>query len=452
MAVFPRDVGATESTEPQVFSGGSHGSLLFRDTGNPEGANWLPDVAAGSVLVSGGLGGVPLWSDSPTLKSIVSSAVDLVYPYSTVWARHDPTINGTVGVNFGNVGGTTFGFTYQPVRFDNGDSSEPVYIDDTWHIGMNVGTMSGGVGRADVSKPNLVLSFESKFHDSQVFGQEFHLQGVTTDGVITFRPFSVYVAHNGTFVGATFSVDNFNINDRLGNNLFQVNRGNRAFDIIDSTMRFSVNNVPAIQQKNAAGTAFVNLLYLDPGNVANIGAPLYVVGPRAGTGAPIPGVFAIFQATTAQSGDTGLLVQLPSVNGTLRGLRVAGSATTSLSNVLTNDATGPNAHAVSAIEVSGADGGDPYVKFAVAGVRNYSIGIRNSDDATLTFTAASSLSSVKLLTLPSTGGLRLPKLSSDAPAPPVDNGTIFMRQTASGRMQFCARFPSGAVQVIATEP
>src|SRR5262245_56007083 len=84
LAAFPRDLRASESAEPQIFSGGSHGSLLYRDTGNSDGANWLPDVTEGSLLVSGGGGSVPRWTDSPTLKTIVSSAVEPVYPYSVV--------------------------------------------------------------------------------------------------------------------------------------------------------------------------------------------------------------------------------------------------------------------------------------------------------------------------------------------------------------------------------
>jgi hypothetical protein len=37
-------------------------------------------------------------------------------------------------------------------------------------------------------------------------------------------------------------------------------------------------------------------------------------------------------------------------------------------------------------------------------------------------------------------------------APAADYGRIFMRDNGSGKTQFCVRFPSGAVQVLATEP
>jgi hypothetical protein len=450
-AAVPWRVAAAESGEPQTFPGGTDGSLLYRDSGIPEGARWLSSAAPGAVLASGALGQPPLWTDTPTLKSIVSTAVELVYPYSTVWAQHDPTINGVVGNDFGNVGGFKFGCLYQPVRFSNGWGGEPNYVDDTWHLGINVGTLYGGVGRADTSKPNVALSFESKFYGGSSFGQEFHVQGVSADGSTTFRPLSFFMAHDASWIIGTLAVDVFNVNDKLGNNMLQVSYVNQAVDLVGRTLRFTANNVPAVQQRASTGS-YLNLLYLDGGNVANIAAPLYVVAPRAGAGAPMSGTFAVFQPTTAQSGDTGLLLQMPGVSGNLYGMRVSGAPSGSLTNVLCNDTMATGAHAVTAIQVSGAGGGDPYVRFEVPGSQDYSIGIRNSDSGTLTFSAGSSLGSAKLLALPASGGLRLPKLASGAAAPPSNNATIFMRDNGSGKMQFCVRFPTGAVQVIATEP
>jgi hypothetical protein len=58
-------------TDPtHVFDGGAHGALMLRDTGVVDGASWLSDVAVGSVLVSGGVGAAPSWSDTPTLTSL----------------------------------------------------------------------------------------------------------------------------------------------------------------------------------------------------------------------------------------------------------------------------------------------------------------------------------------------------------------------------------------------
>ena len=60
--------------DEHAFDGGALGSLLIRDTGASEGASWLADVAAGSVLVSGGVGAAPAWSASPSLTSLTLSS------------------------------------------------------------------------------------------------------------------------------------------------------------------------------------------------------------------------------------------------------------------------------------------------------------------------------------------------------------------------------------------
>lgn len=50
------------------------------------------------------------------------------------------------------------------------------------------------------------------------------------------------------------------------------------------------------------------------------------------------------------------------------------------------------------------------------------------------------------------GYLRFKKNSSDPSAPSANTGVVFMKDNGSGKMQIVARFPSGANQVIATEP
>jgi hypothetical protein len=41
---------------------------------------------------------------------------------------------------------------------------------------------------------------------------------------------------------------------------------------------------------------------------------------------------------------------------------------------------------------------------------------------------------------------------ADPTAPPANNGDLYVRDNGSGKSQLCVRFPTGAVQVIATEP
>ena len=46
----------------------------------------------------------------------------------------------------------------------------------------------------------------------------------------------------------------------------------------------------------------------------------------------------------------------------------------------------------------------------------------------------------------------LSELASAPPAPAANQVVIFARDNGSGKTQLCARFATGAVQVIATEP
>lgn len=59
-----------------AFTGGALGSILYRDAGGTGGASWLDDVAAGSVLVSGGIAAAPAWSASPTLTGLTIGSIN----------------------------------------------------------------------------------------------------------------------------------------------------------------------------------------------------------------------------------------------------------------------------------------------------------------------------------------------------------------------------------------
>ena len=48
--------------------------------------------------------------------------------------------------------------------------------------------------------------------------------------------------------------------------------------------------------------------------------------------------------------------------------------------------------------------------------------------------------------------LQLSELGADAAAPAANKARLYSRDNGSGKTQIVARFPTGAVQVIATEP
>lgn len=395
------------------FAGGALGSLLYRDTGASDGASWLADVATGSVVVSGGVGAAPAWSATPTLSSLTLSITNGAT--AVVVTKHDPTITGTVGTAAGNVGGFVFGALYQPVRFTNGPGGSENYIDDTWHVGMNLGTLAGGVGRADATKPNLSLSYESKFYDGTRFGQEFHVQGVTSDGLTTFRPMGFFIAHDASDIGVQFTGDRFLVSSKAGIGQVQVTTANASMDLGTSAvgikLRFVKNNSSAVQQLDAAGSSYVNLLYLDGGNVANIAAPLYVVAARAGAAAPVPGSFAVFQPTSANTNDIMLLLAGPTVTGNLSGVVARAQASALLQQEFNNQGAGDSRVLVA---VEGA--GDPTIKFEVNGGGRFSVGIDNSDGDKLKISTGVSVGSGDVLTILAAGNVGIGTTSPNANA------------------------------------
>lgn len=76
--------------------------------------------------------------------------------------------------------------------------------------------------------------------------------------------------------------------------------------------------------------------------------------------------------------------------------------------------------------------------------------IAGSSTARMFFTDTTTLT---LVDQPTTGGASWRFLSMTAPSnTSAGQGKLFLRDNGSGKMQFAAIFPSGAVQVIATEP
>lgn len=49
-------------------------------------------------------------------------------------------------------------------------------------------------------------------------------------------------------------------------------------------------------------------------------------------------------------------------------------------------------------------------------------------------------------------GIQMRSMGADPVAPAAGNGVTFFRTNGGGKMEYCVRFPSGAIQVIATEP
>lgn len=72
-------VGQNLTTSPtHEFGGGALGSLLYRDTGASDGANWL--AAAQGILACAGVGQAPAWTMTPSLTSLALGGATASFP------------------------------------------------------------------------------------------------------------------------------------------------------------------------------------------------------------------------------------------------------------------------------------------------------------------------------------------------------------------------------------
>lgn len=67
-------IGGEDWDREHSFSGDATGGLLVRDSALSYGADWITAVAVGRVLVSGGVGARPAWSASPSITSLTLSS------------------------------------------------------------------------------------------------------------------------------------------------------------------------------------------------------------------------------------------------------------------------------------------------------------------------------------------------------------------------------------------
>lgn len=311
---------------------------------------------------------------------------------------HDPTVQGTIGTVSGEVGGFKWGGTHVPTPFTNNGN----YINDVWHQGINVGTLTGGVGRIDTSKPMLAMSFEGKYWNGSVFGLEWHIQGVSTDGLTTFRPISVFAAHDASQYATSINGDSLTLANRSSVQKFYFDAAGNVFDINNSArIRLGTNNVVALQQINAAADAFIDLIWVNANNDVRIGGPAWMTGVRNSSGTHA-GSFLTIQPSDANSGDTIFNGEGPAFTGSHYAFRVSGAPTLDFTGAIYNNSNNTTANALIELRTIGAGGGDPFIHFNVSGVTSFAFGIDNSDSDKLKISSGGALGTSDVLTITST--------------------------------------------------
>ena len=151
------EIGPGEWGQEHSFGQGALGSLLYRDTGQSDGANCLANVAVGQVVVSTGVATAPAYSASPSLTSLTLSTALGVASGGTGVATF--TSNGVV---YGNAAGvlqvTAQGAANTVLTANAGApvfSATPTLTSLTLTGGLTVGTVhtvpNGGTGVATLA-------------------------------------------------------------------------------------------------------------------------------------------------------------------------------------------------------------------------------------------------------------------------------------------------------------
>jgi len=170
------------------------GSLLLRDpTDVTDGAAWLPGVAVGSVLVSGGVAAAPAWSAAPLLTSL--QIADAGQPNQVITAA-------AAGVmSFQTSGG-------ERMRLD---SSGHIFLPSSGQIAWTTGAPSGTVDTLLVRDAASVLALRSG-----TSAQSFYLYNTFTDAS-NYRRLKISTAGGNVDITPDWAGTGTAWNMRLGN-------------------------------------------------------------------------------------------------------------------------------------------------------------------------------------------------------------------------------------------
>ena len=265
--------------------------------------------------------------------------------------------------------------------FPNVNLPHSVTPNNVTNWGINVG--DNGAPR-DSSKATLRTAMEANYYLSAAGPSfEHHISSFyPAGGGAEKRPLSFVMRHDGT--GGTgaqgqIQIGQFNFLDWTNVAQIQLDLDNSIGYLADSfKWQASYNNAPFMQQLNAAGNGTVRLPYVNAGNSITVESGANFVGavPAAGN---YPGEFVVMQTTTAATGNTLLRMYNNTVTGSLFAAQLAGDVTQEYNFAIYNNNNTTTANVVQELRTIGATGGDPYTRYSINGVTQWSVGIDNSD-------------------------------------------------------------------------
>lgn len=372
-------------------------------TGNPGGGS-VTSVSSPNGTITVG---------SPT----TTPTLDVTYPQAV------PFSSSTVGSSFSNSGtppitsgiwskvtGSTlssntrnfnWGVSYSPNVNLPGDSRGDTVVSIGWNI-------KGDATCEDATDSCTRIGFEDHYLQAGVApaANEIHLTTRDTGGT-EHRGFSFFAPKNGgsgssVAVGAdVFNFFNYGATQEI------------KFDSVAKVISFPngdfqtqyANNTQNLKQKNAAGSAFITLIYDDaddrvriPNNFASVATT-----PTTGTYA---NQFAVFQATSMPSGGYVSRFVGPSITGSYQVGQFEGTATTGVNLNIKNGSTSSTADTAVVLSVGSSAAGNPYVEYLDTSSTGWFVGQHSSDLHAFKW-ATAAFGGTYLMRLGTDGGLTL---------------------------------------------
>ena len=313
-----------------------------------------------------------------------SSTRCIASPLRARSSTHDPSADA----NYNNY---KWGFSYSTHPFVGGGIGGEDYTNAVWGMGINWGT--SGNSRLDATRAAVGWVLESKYYpgSGSFYQSEAHLQFYDAAGV-GHRMLSGALPHTGT-TGSIFAIQSDVVNFLKwdGTQKVKLDLANDAFSFVGQLVwSVDTNNYHFLRQKNAANSAYVNLLFLDNLDRVRIEAPVFIFSTPEST----TGHLLRVQPSSITTGQTAIAAILPDMTGQAYAFQSTGRSSTGMDIALfNNDATNGTAYSRLQLRTFNASSGDPYVLFNINGVTTYSLGIDNSDSDAFVLSKASTLGS-----------------------------------------------------------
>lgn len=330
----------------------------------------FPNGIRTSQLIVTGATGSPTGTTGTILQSTETFAptgtlnADAQIFYSQVW-------------DYSNLDSTTPKFNTVVGTFVNANGTRN-------NVVQSYGWNLANSGRQVSGEPGIGLVMESYYKPTSATGQnEIHITTFDTNGT-EHRLWTSAPVRDGSSATTSMSASTLNFTDYSNNIWMAFLPGNQLTSVLRSMFfQYEVNNAVVATQKNTAGSAYVNLPFINSSDRLYAGSPGAYVGATP-TGGDYPNVFFSLAPTTVPISGQVLKGFVPHVAGDVQGVNISGQVDGNLDLFCFNSSTASNTcNARLVLQTQSSGSGGAFVYTTIAGLVNWSFGA-NVYDSTFT--------------------------------------------------------------------